>query len=329
MPTLSVIIPVYGNEGSIVQLLQRLEMLNDELTVELEAVFVIDGSPDRSLELLRENLPAQSYKSQLITHSRNFGSFPAVSTGLRCATGRWFAVIAADLQEPPEMLRLFLEPLESDRADVVFGRRVQRMDDRSSKVSSGVFWWFYRKLVQREVPPGGIDVFACNERFRRELMALEETNSSLVGLAIWLGFRRCEVPYVRQRRVHGKSAWTLSKKFRYLTNSVFSFTDLPIRICSATGLVGVVTSSIAGLVIVVAKLTGGIAVPGYAAIILAICFFGTLNLFALGVIGAYLWRTFELSKRRPSAVVMDAESFAGAESTSLGGQTLTQVVSTA
>ena len=159
------------------------------------------------------------------------------------------------------------------------------------------------------MPAGGIDVFGCTSTFRDHLVKLAESNSSLVALCLWLGFRRSTVEYGRLAREHGRSAWTLRKKLKYLSDSIFSFTDLPIRLLLAGGMLGVVASIAVATIVGVARLTGVIDVPGYAATMTVIAFFATLNLGGLGVIGAYVWRTFENTKGRPEAVVMAEHRF--------------------
>ena len=305
----SLVVPVYKNEGSIRDLLECLSKLDDELNHRLEVIFVVDGSPDRSAELLHSLLSDQRFTSALVLLSRNFGSFAALRAGLAEARGPYFAVMAADLQDPPELIRTFFQTLESEPVDVTIGTRKAREDPLLSRWSSRLFWSAYRRLVQREMPPGGADVFACNQAFRDHLLALEESNSTLVGLLFWLGFRRKLIPYTRQPRRHGSSAWSLSRKLRYLGDSVFAFSDLPIRLLVLVGVLGLSLSVLLGAAILSARLTGGIHVPGYAATVLAVIFFAALNSFGLGVIGSYVWRTFENTKGRPQAVVMSRTDF--------------------
>lgn len=307
----SVVIPVYGNEGSLPLLLRRLSDLAASLPATLEAVFVVDGSTDRSAILLAEQLPKQRFRSRLVLHSRNFGSFAAIRTGLERTSGRHVGVMAADLQEPPELMSEFFRKLDSDEADLVVGERRDRHDPGLSVFGARAFWALYRRLVQREMPAGGVDVFACTDEFRRHLVEFRESNSSLVALAIWLGFRRTTVEYDRQERdaSHGRSGWTLRKKLKYLSDSVFSFTDLPIRLLLAAGCVGVMVSLVLAAVVAIARITGAIDVPGYAATIMVIAFFAALNLAGLGIVGAYTWRAFENTKRRPGAVVMGDRIF--------------------
>jgi polyisoprenyl-phosphate glycosyltransferase len=307
-PRYSVVIPVYRNEESIPPLLERLSALDASLGGGLEVVFVVDGCPDRSYAALEERLPQVPFASVLAEHSRNFGSFAAIRSGLARTSGGAIGVMAADLQEPPELMLDFFRVLEAGDADVVIGVRRTRADPA---LSSRVFWGIYRRMVQREMPPGGIDVFGCTPAFRDKLLTLDESHSSLVSLTLWLGFRRATVEYDRLAREHGRSGWTLRKKAKYLSDSVFSFTDLPIRLLLAGGLIGLIGSIALAAVVAIARLSGTIDVPGYAATIMVIAFFAALNLAGLGIIGAYVWRTFENTKGRPAAVVMTERRFVG------------------
>ncbi len=309
MIAFSIVIPVYRNEGNIPSLLERLASLRAEVPEPAEVVFVIDGSPDRSEEMLLASLASQSFPSQLITLSRNFGSFSAIRAGLEAARGEAYGVIAADLQEPPELLPAFARELLADTCDVCVGTRALRHDTASSRRASTLFWWLYRRLVQPQMPAGGLDVFGCNRKVRDVLLSLTEANSSLVGELIWMGFRRKEIAYDRQERLVGKSAWTFRRKWKYMADSIFSFTDLPIRLLTAIGLAGAAVVLAAGIVILAFWACGAVPVPGYAPIMLAILFVGFTNLLGLGVVGNYVWRGYENSKHRPLHIVRDRRTF--------------------
>lgn len=308
---LSLIIPVYKNEASLPDLLTAVSGLAAAVPSGFEAVFVVDGSPDNSFQILRTRLPQQPFASRLVLLSRNFGSFAAIRAGLQCAHGDHFAVMAADLQEPPELVLEMSRVLRDGMADVVVGVRDGRHDPITSSIASRIFWALYRRYVVHDMPPGGVDIFACNRVFRDRLLTLEERHSSLVAQVFWLGFRRETVTYVRRKREHGKSAWTFRKKLNYLSDSVFAFTDLPIRILIRAGVIGAAASALFGLAALAARLAGGIDVPGYTATIVAITLLGSLNLLGLGVVGSYAWRAYENTKQRPLAVPMSTESFEG------------------
>ena len=308
---LSLVIPVYRNQESLPELLHAVDVLHQRLNGAIEAIFVVDGSPDRSWEVLKEQLPEQRFASRLVLLSRNFGSFAAVRAGLAQGTGTRFAVMAADLQEPPELVLAMDTFLRGDDVDVVIGVREARSDPWSSRLTANVFWSLYRRYVVPGMPAGGIDIFACTRAFRDSLLLLEESHSSLIAQVFWLGFRRKTVSYVRQPRRHGKSAWTFSKKLNYLLDSVFAFTDLPIRILVRTGLVGMLTAMLVGLMVAVARLAGLISVPGYAATMIAVVFFAAVNLLSLGIVGSYAWRAYENTKARPLALILKVDSFDG------------------
>ena len=305
----SVIVPVYRNEESLPELIEALAELGRGVSGDLEVVFVVDGSPDRSHARLREILPAVPFAAQLILLSRNFGSFAAVRCGLQAARGEYFAVLAADLQEPPELVQQFFRSLAADEADVVIGTRDARSDPFVSRFLSALFWRLYRSLINPDIPRGGVDVFGCNREFRDQLLALDERHSSLIGLLFWLGFRRHSVSYERRARRHGKSAWTLRSKITYMLDSIFAFSDLPVRLLLLIGIVGIGVAAIFGATVLAFRLLGQFSVPGYAATITAILFFGGLNALGLGIIGAYVWRAYANIQHRPLAVVMRRESF--------------------
>ena len=311
---LSLVIPVYKNEANLPRLFRELEALAARVPDPLEVVFVVDGSPDTSLDILRNRLPSWPVRSQLIELSRNFGSFPAIAAGLRYGRGEYFAALAADLQEPPALVLEFHKILKSGAADVVFGHRATRADAWSSQAASEWFWRLYRRFVVKDMPRGGIDVFGCTRQVRDRVLDLKEVNTNLIALLLWLGFRRAFVPYDRLARQEGRSAWTLGKKLRYAFDSIFSFTDLPIRALLLLGVVGTAAATVAGATVFVAWLMGHIPVLGYTPLMLVISFFGGLTALGLGIIGQYLWLSLQNARARPAFVVKSTWSSTTADS---------------
>jgi len=315
MPRFSLIVPVYKNISCLSTLLLALRLLQIKHDNDFETVLVVDGCPEGCYDWLYLNLPQSGLNAQLVLHSRNFGSFAAIRSGLSVARGSLFAVISADLQEPPALVSQFFSVLtdKTHPVDIVLGARNNRADPFWSKLASQLFWSMYRRFVQPEMPAGGIDLFGCNRQFRDRLLSLPERNSSLVGLIVWLGFRRRIIGYDRLAREHGLSAWTFRRKFNYLLDSVFAFSDLPLKLLMLVGGFAMVVALTMGLAALIAKLTGHIQVPGYTMLIIAISFFGALNTFALGVVGSYVWRAFENTKARPIAVISAQHVFEAAE----------------
>lgn len=311
--TFTVIVPVYKNSLNIDSLLDALERLSQDMGGGLDAVFVVDGSPDDSYEKLFKALPERGFPSQLLALSRNYGSFSAIRAGMAQAQGAAMGVMAADLQEPPELMLQFRAKLLEEGYDVAVGVRESRQDGLFTNLSSRLFWRLYRRYVSKDMPEGGVDIFACTPQVRDEILRLPENRSSLVAQLYWVGFRRAEVSYGRLARTHGVSGWTFAKKVSYLLDSVFAFSELPVRMLTRVGFLGLVISALWAAVVVYAKLTNGISVTGYSATMLVITFFGALNCFGLGVIGEYVWRAFENTKARPNFIVASTRHFPGSD----------------
>jgi glycosyltransferase involved in cell wall biosynthesis len=306
---LSIVVPVYQNEASLPRLLRELSALALRIDDDVEVVFVVDGSPDASLRILQNSLPTWPVKSQLIALSRNFGSFAAMTAGLRDGRGDYLAVLAADLQEPPDLLLEFHRVLRSGEADIVLGQRIRREDPLASRLLSNAFWGLYRRFVVHDMPRGGVDVFGCTREVRDHLVKLTEAHTNLAALVLWLGFRRRFVPYDRLARQEGRSAWTFGRKLRYALDSIFSFTDLPIRALLLLGGAGMTLAVAAGITVLVMWAMGRIPVLGYTPLMLMVTFFGGLTALGLGIIGQYVWLSLQNARRRPNFIVKSSEVF--------------------
>ncbi len=303
------IIPVYNNEKSLVILLEKINEIYNKLNNDLEVLFVIDGSPDNCYQILKNSLPKQKYSSKIILLSRNFGELNAIRTGLQVAKGDYFASMSADLQEPTELIVNFFNTLKEESVDVVVGVRESRDDPIITKTFANLFWYLYKKFIIKELPKGGVDVFGCNKLFRDSLVKLRESNSSLIAQIFWIGFRRKEILYKRLKRNFGFSQWSFRKKINYMLDSVFSFSDLPIKILTIIGTFGVLFFSTAGIITLFSKFMGLIDVPGYASLFLSIGLIGAINILSLGLIGSYAWRTYENTKDRPLSIILKIEEY--------------------
>lgn len=305
-PRNSLVVPVYGNSDTIAPLVEAAERIGAQVEGGLEAIFVVDGSPDDSHERLRRALAQGGLQARVVEHSRNFGSFAAIRTGMSLARGEYIAVMAADLQEPPELVIEFLNRLHGGGVDVVAGERASR-NDRGDAFSK-LYWLLYRRFVMSEIPAGGTDVFACTASVRDVVCSLEVVHTSLITQLFWVGFRRQLVPYDR-RESPSESGWTFRRKLRYLSDSVFAFTDLPVRMLWLVGLLGLAVGVILGASVLVARLAGAVSVPGYTPTIMVIVLFGSLNMIGLGIIGSYVWRAYDTVKGRPGGIVRDVLEF--------------------
>ena len=219
------------------------------------------------------------------------------------------AVMAADLQEPPGLLTSMFSILNLGEADIVFGQRIGREDPLLYRMFSVAFWSLYRRLVLSDMPPGGADIFACTAQVRDAVLMFQEADSSLIAQLVWLGFRRAYVTYTRLRRQHGRSAWNFRRRMKYMADSIFSFTNAPLTILFWIGTAGIVLTSVIALVVFVAWIVGSVQVPGYTPIMLFIAFVASLQMLSLSVIGFYISRIFENTKRRPLRLIASVQEF--------------------
>lgn len=298
----SLVIPVYYNEENLRPLYEDIKAkFIDKIDYDYEIVFVNDGSGDGSYAVMKE-LAQKDKNIRAISLSRNFGSHAAILCGLSKCTGDCAVVKAADLQEPTELV---LEMVESWKKgnNVVLAVR----DGRDESKSQTFFANFYYKLVQKtalpEMPDGGFDVYLLDRKVIRVLESLDEKNSALTGQILWSGFRTDKVYYHRLAREIGTSRWTLKKKIRLVMDTLFSFTSLPITIVISVGVWSVFVAAIWAIIVLIEKLSGGISVSGWTTLFIFNLFSFGIIMMTLGILGEYLWRTFDASRNRPPYII--------------------------
>ena len=300
---LSIIVPVYMNEENLPETVPKLLALEQSLGgLALELVFVDDGSRDGSLELLLAMQRADPERIRVVKLTRNFGAMAAVQAGLGYATGDCVGTIAADLQDPPE---LFLRMVEEWRrgTKVVIAVRAERQDSPLQKMFSNMYYALMRSYAISDYPAGGFDVLLADREVVDAVTRINEKNTNLLSLVFWMGYGHFRIPYVRTRRRKGKSTWTLSKKIKLFIDSFVAFSYAPIRFASVVGLLFAATAFIYAGVVFAAWWRNGIAVEGFAALMIFMAFTAGLQMTILGVIGEYLWRTLDETRKRPTFVV--------------------------
>lgn len=303
---LAVVVPVYFNAGTLGELHRRIDEAVSSIpgAPALEFLFVDDGSGDSSRDVLR-SLAASDERVGTVFLSRNFGSFTAIRAGLDHVDADCVAIISADLQDPPELLaEMFLRWREGE--ETVMAVRASRSDPWASRLMSRASYSLLRKLALPELPPGGFDFVLVDRRVHHALRQVGETNTSLLGLILWVGFRQCSVPYHRGERGDGSSRWTFWKKFKYLVDSLLAFSYVPIRAMSTAGVLVALVGFSYALLLVVLKLTRGFDVPGWTGLMVVVLILSGFQFLALGIIGEYLWRTLDESRRRPLYLVSRA-----------------------
>jgi len=306
MKTLSVVVPVYYNEESLPALFAELQAVEQTLranNIQLEMIFVDDGSGDNSLAVLLD-LRRQHPRVKVAKHARNFGSMQAIKTGFRLVTGDAFTILAADLQDPPELIPQMVERW-LDGAKFIICARAERDDPPMSKFFSASYYKLLRAMVVPNYPPGGYDMALMDKIFLPYLQNSGK-NINIPLFAYSLGFRPQIIRYKRQAREHGQSRWTFSKKFKFFLDSLLGFSIAPIRIISMIGLAVSGVSFVYGLFIVINALLGNPDITGtrgFATLAALISFLLGMIIVMLGVIGEYIWRIFDEINHRPESVV--------------------------
>ncbi|GGH64011.1 putative glycosyltransferase YkcC [Paenibacillus silvae] len=298
----SIVVPIYYNELNIPHTVPRLQKLQNLLPeCDLEFVFVDDGSKDKSLELLLE-ARSQDQRIKVVKLSRNFGSMAAIQAGLAYATGDCVGIIAADLQDPPEMFREMLDHWKIDKK-VVLGTRSDREESFSQKLFSNTYYYLLEKMALKGYPKGGFDFLLIDRQVVQEVLRIQEKNTNIMSLIFWLGHDQVQIPYVRQERKLGESRWTLAKKIKLFIDSFVSFSYAPIRIMSFIGFFTALFSILYGLFVVFSTVFGIIELKGWTTIVALITFLLGVIMVMLGTIGEYLWRILDESRERPSYVI--------------------------
>ncbi len=304
MPKISIIIPCYYNELNIPVTAKEL-VENEKLfpaDVTFEYVMVDDGSRDNTLVELKKVQQQYSDKVKLIKLAGNVGSYNAILAGMRYATGDCCTVIAADLQDPPELILRMYEYWQKG-VKLIMANRQDREDPLLQKLFSKIYYSLIRKLAMKQIPPGGFDFVFFDSQLKDEVVKMNEKNTNTLYLLPWMGYEHVCIPYVRKKRRIGQSRWTFNKKVKLLIDTFVSFSFFPIRAISVMGFILGLISLLYGLFILIAKLSGIIPIEGWAAIMVVVLFVSSFQLIALGIIGEYLWRTLDASRNRPIYVV--------------------------
>ena len=299
---LSVIIPVYYNAESLDELYGRLIKTTEaHPSLNLEILFVDDGSGDDSYEVIKR-IAAADDRVVALKLSRNYGSFNACLAGLSRASGDCAVISSADLQDPPELIGEMYERWLRG-VKVVMAVREGREESFFKVLFAKTYYRIFRTLVDSTMPRGGFDFVLIDRLVIDVLCAMQEKNTTLMGLILWTGFKREEIPYTRLPRKHGKSRWSLSKKINYFIDSLLAFTKLPIRLLTILGLFVSSISFLGIIYILIVTLTGHVSVAGWASVMVVMFFMFSIMMTGMGILGEYVWRGLEEARKRPSFII--------------------------
>jgi dolichol-phosphate mannosyltransferase len=302
MALISVVVPVYWNAESLPHLLAALDKVAAALPDDsFEFVFVDDGSGDASYTVL-EQFAGEDARVRALRLSRNFGSNPAILAGLAHAKGDCVAVISADLQDPPEKIPEMVAQWRAGN-EVVLAARATRHDPPLSRFFASGFNFLFKKIVFNDFPRHGFDFMLLDRQVVDVLVDLQEKNSYIFGQVMWVGFQRVVIYYERQEREHGQSRWTVAKKIKYFIDAFTAFSYLPLRLATLMGFIMAGFGFLYAIVIVFLRLTSQIPISGWASTTVIVLMASGTQLILLGIVGEYLWRVLDESRKRPPYIV--------------------------
>jgi dolichol-phosphate mannosyltransferase len=309
MPKLSVIVAAYNEEGNLPLLYQRVTALDwAALNLDVEFVFVDDHSRDGTQRFLRE-LATKDPRVKVLRFSKNFGSHKAFTAGLEHCTGDAAVILAADLQDPPETIPQLVGKWRAG-AKVVWAVRAEREGvSLADKIFARFYYWLMRKFADVQPPREGADFLLVDRCILTELRASPEKNTSVLLLIQWMGFPQDFITYTKAARHSGSSKWTFSKKLKLAIDSLAGFSYAPIRLASLFGVLFGMTGFIYAVVVAVRAIWWGSPVLGWPALMCVVLITAGLQLLILGVLGEYLWRTYEESRHRPRYLLEERINF--------------------
>lgn len=304
MPKLSIIIPCYYNESNIP--VTSAELVSNEKNFPgdliFEYVMVDDGSKDNTLQALKNFKTSYPDKVKIVKLSGNFGSYNAIQAGMKYATGDCNVVIAADLQDPPELM-VKMYDYWSKGIKLVLANREDREDSYFTRSFAIMYQKMIRKYALPNLPKGGFDYCLFDRKLKDEVVQINESNTNSLYLLTWLKYDYVCLPYTRRKRQIGKSHWTLKKKIKLFIDSFVSFSYAPLRLITISGIILGMCAFLYGIFVIIAKFSGMIKIQGWTAMMVVFLFISAFQMLGIGIIGEYLWRTLEATRKRPPYIV--------------------------
>ncbi len=309
-PVLSIVVPLYNEEDNVHPLVERIVGIAERLPERpYEIILVNDGSTDRTLERVREELRRHT-NIVLVNLSRNFGHQLAATAGVELAQGDAVVLMDGDLQDPPELIAQFVEKWR-EGYDVVYAVRRTRKGESAFKVfTARIFYRTIKRLTKVSIPVDTGDFRLMSRRVVDALKRTPERHRFLRGLVSWVGYDQIGVEYDRDVRHSGSTKYPLPKMLRFAVDGITSFSDVPLRFASYLGFCSSVIAFVYALIVVGYKLFGHNApgyTPGWASTIVAVLFLGGVQLISLGILGEYIGRIYDEVKGRPLYLISDIE----------------------
>ncbi len=301
---ISIIVPVYNEQGNILPLYERIRQVFASGSENFELIYIDDGSQDESFFNLRD-LAERDKRIKVIGFTRNFGHQQAVTAGLQWCAGECAVIIDADLQDPPELIPELIQKWR-ERYQVVYATRTRRIGDNIFKsITASIFYRMMRLLTNVDIPLDTGDFRLIDRQVIDMLNAMPERHRFLRGMVSWGGFRQIGISYERQKRHSGKTKYPMFKMLRFALTGVTSFSFIPLQLASYFGFFISGIAFLAGLYAIYLKLFTNATIQGWTSLMIAVLFIGGVQLITLGIIGEYIGRISEEVKQRPPFVVRE------------------------
>jgi polyisoprenyl-phosphate glycosyltransferase len=304
MSLISVVIPVFNEEGNLGALYQRLSALEAGGGDRYELLFLDDGSRDASREIVR-SLAEKDPRVRYLFFSRNFGHEQATTAGLDHVRGDAAVIIDSDLQDPPELIPEMVRKWREGYQVVYAQRRARKGESVFKKLTSWFFYRLVRMTSDCDIPRDTGDFLLIDRRVVGEFRRCREQNRFVRGLIAWTGFRQIAIPYDRDERLSGQTKYSVIKLIRLAFDAILGFSTLPLRAGLILGLLVSVVAFVEMCRVLYAKLVTGLPIPGYALQTTAILLLGGVQLVVIGLVGSYVGRIYRQSQNRPLYVVAE------------------------
>ena len=300
--TLSVIVPAYNEQEVLPEFHRRVTAVLEQLSLRYEVIYVNDGSSDTTRDVL-EALHQHDGRVAIVDLSRNFGKEVAITAGLDAAKGDAAVIIDADLQDPPEVIHQLVHEWRQGY-DVVYAKRTAREGETFvKKATAAMFYALIGRMTHIQIPANVGDFRLLSRRAIDAVTSMREQHRFMKGLFAWIGYRQKEVLYRRQPRFSGNTKWNYWRLWNFALEGITSFTTAPLKIATYLGLLTAAAAFCFGTFIILKTAIYGNPVPGYPSLLVVILFIGGIQLLAIGLIGEYLGRMFDETKRRPLYLV--------------------------
>ena len=313
MDIVSLVVPCYNEEKALPFFYKEIYKIAAQMQgFQFELIFVDDGSKDRTLEICKE-LKLLDERVHYLSFSRNFGKEAALYAGLKAATGDYIAVIDADLQDPPELLKDMLSILQNEeQIDCVATRRTTRRGEPPTRsFFAKSFYKLINKISKAEIMDGARDFRMMTRQVVDAVLSMGEYNRFSKGIFGWIGFRTKWLDYVNVERVAGETKWSFWKLFLYAIDGIIAFSTMPLVIASLSGILFCITAILMAVYFAVKTVLYGDPVAGFPTLICLILLIGGIQLFCIGILGQYLSKTYLEAKKRPIYIVKETDRMEG------------------